>query len=297
MSLSHSLPPKQSSPKRASAKLKLPPALQQQWQQSREQIAANPRLGWGLWCLLLLALLYVNLVLRDSRDSLSLDLYTLQQRAVELGVELDPKASAQPKVKADVKPIASSGVDSAAQSVTESEQVVASTPSAEAELALNTQPNSDANSGLSNESNSPSSRAPNTETNDEQDDWPARLAQAKAALAKQEAYFGQADSEALARADVQANVNSLLVAIGLERSRIEVSAAPAINESTGLVPLQLKVSGQASGDQLLTLLGGLEHAKPSYTISSLNALQGENVTQLSYSILATVWYQPFEATP
>lgn len=201
--------------------------------QSRAQLNANPRLGWALWCLLLIALLYVNLVLRDSRDSLSLDLYSLQQRAAELGVGL-----------------------------------------------------------AADKGNS----LPSADDNDESA-WPERLDQAKAALASQDAFFGQADSEALARADVQANVNSLLVATGLEKSRIEVSAAPQANPATELVPLQLKVSGQARGDQLLTLLGGLEHAKPSYSISSLNALQGQNSEWLNYSLLATVWYQPFEAQP
>lgn len=193
--------------------------LRAQWQQSREQVIANPRLGWGLWCLLLIALLYVNLVLRDSRDALTLDLQSLQQRAVELG---------------------------------------------------------DAGS---------------------QNDWSERLAQAKTALAKQDTYFGKADNEALARADVQANVNSLLVATGLERNRIEVSGAPSVNENTGLIPLQLRLSGQARGEQLLTLLGGLEHAKPSYVVSSLNAAYGRNASDINYSLLATVWYHPFEAKP
>lgn len=204
--------------------MKLGLLLQHHWQQTREQLAANPRLGWGLWCLLLIALLYLNLVLSDSRDTLSLDLYSLQQRAAELGVGADISA---------------------------------------------------------------------TDSND----WSTRLTQAKATLSEQAIYFGEAESEALARADIQAHVNSLLVATGLERSRIEVSTASAIAPHTGLVPLQLKVSGGARGEQLLTLLGGLEHAKPSYTITSLNAMQGLNAEQLSYSLMATVWYQPFEAVP
>ncbi|MGB5855878.1 MAG: hypothetical protein WBH20_11550 [Oceanisphaera sp.] len=208
--------------------------VRQQVQQSREQLTANPRLGWGLWCLLLIALLYVNLVLRDSRDSLTLNLYSLQQRAAELGVGQGVIAENSPSTNGD-------------QNVESS--------------------------------------------------WPERLAQAKAALTAQETFFGQADSEALARADVQANVNSLLLATGLKRSRIEVSAAPQVNLATGLVPLQLKVSGQARGEQLLTLLGGLEYTKPSYSISSLNAIQGQNSEWVNYSLLATVWYQPFEAQP
>ena len=211
--------------------------LQHQWQQSRQQLAANPRLGWGLWCLVIILLLYANLVLRDNRDERALDLYSLQQRAAELGVV----------------PVQQSALIAAqAGAETESEP---------------------------------------------ESDWPARLAQANAALTKQEVYFGQAESEALARADVQASVNSLLVASGLERSLIEVSTAPAANASSGLVPLQLKISGQARGDQLLTLLGGLEHTKPSYAITSLNALQSINSEHLNYSLLATVWYQPFESTP
>lgn len=202
--------------------------LRYHWQQSREQLRANPRLGWGIWCLLLILLLYVNLVMRDNRELLTLDLQSLQQRAAELNMNAAPPNSA----------------DSAQENP---------------------------------------------------QDWLSRLSEAKAALAEQDVFFGDADNEALARADVQANVNSLLVASGLERSRIEVSAAPAIHPATGLIPLQLKVSGQARGEQLLTLLGGLEHAKPSYSINSLTVSQSVNSKQVNYNLLATVWFHPFEA--
>ena len=191
--------------------------LRAQWQQSRDQLASNPRLGWGVWCVLLILLLYINLVLKDSRIELGQDLQILQQRAVELG-------------------------------------------------------------DLS-----------------QQNDWPERLEAATAALAEQSTFFGEAENEALARADVQAKVNSLLVASGLERSRIEVSAAPTAAANSDLIALQLRISGEARGEQLLTLLGGLEHAKPSYLISSLTASQSINSEHVNYQLLATVWFKPFEA--
>lgn len=207
--------------------------LQAQWQRSREQLASNPRLSWGLWGVLLIALLYVNLVLQDNRDTQTLNLYSLQQRAAELGISN-----------------------------------VSVTTNADQEQAT-----------------------------DKNSNWLARLSMAEAALKEQSERFGEADSEALARADVQANINSLLVASGLKRTRIEVSAAPAPDLVTGLIPLQLKVNGQARGDQLLTLLGGLEHATPQYIITSLNVTQANRATQVSYQVLATVWYHPFEGAP
>ena len=60
----------------------------------------------------------------------------------------------------------------------------------------------------------------------------------------------RADSEAFARADIQANAQALLAAQNLEQIRIEVSTAGKIDNATGLVPLQLRPAGNAQGEQL-----------------------------------------------
>lgn len=193
--------------------------LRRQWQQSRAQLAANPRLVWGLWVIALLALLYANLWLSDERalQTTRLDgLYLEQQDATGLMQNAD---------------------------------------------------------------------------------WPQRLEQAQAALAQQDERFGRAGSEALARADVQAALGSLLQRLDIARGRVEVSAAARPDATTGLVPLQVQISGQPKGDQLLALLAELEQGRPFYRIDSLTSTRGNRNAYVSLSLLATVWYHPWEATP
>lgn len=193
--------------------------LRQQWQQSRAQLAANPRLGWGLWAIALLGLVYANLWLSDQRavQSTRLDgLYLEWQDAAELAGNAD---------------------------------------------------------------------------------WPARRQQVQQALAQQGSRFGKAGSEALARAEVQATLGALLQQLEIDRGRVEVSAAARPDAATGLVPLQVQLSGRPSGDQLLELLAGLEQGTPRYRIEQLNITQSKRNRYVTVSLLATVWYQPWESTP
>lgn len=192
--------------------------LQQQWQQSRQQIAANPRLAWGLWCIGLLALFYANLLLSDQRTLLRSDLnslYLQQQDAVDLSKNAD---------------------------------------------------------------------------------WSQRLSQAEQALKQQASRFGQAESAALARAEVQAALGRQLKQHHIERGRVEVSAAPAVNADTGLVALQVQLTGQAKGDQLLTLLAEIEQGQPYYRVDSLTTTRSPRSQHLNLTLLATVWYLSVESS-
>lgn len=193
-------------------------SLQQQWQQSRAQLAANPRLAWGLWCILLLALLYTNLLLSDQRSQLTTQL---------VGLHLEQQDAAQ------------------------------------------------LNQGIS---------------------WAEREQQTQQALKEQANRFGQADSESLARAEVQAKLGELARQNGVERSRVEVSAAPQADADSSLVPLQVQLNGRLTGDQLLTLLAELEQNTPYYRIESLVTTQGPRSNTLNLDLLATVWYRPWEAS-
>lgn len=195
--------------------MKVSQQLQQQWQQSRQQIAANPRLGWGLWCIGLLALLYANFLMSDQRALLGTELRSLyldQQDAISLSQDAD---------------------------------------------------------------------------------WPARLAQAQQALEQQAARFGTADSEALARAEMQASLGQLLQRHQIERGRVDVSAAAKADANTGLVPLQVQITGRPAGDQLLALLAELEQGPLYYRIDNVTATQGPRNRYVSFTLLATAWYHPW----
>lgn len=193
--------------------------LREQWQQSRAQLAANPRLGWGLWAIALLGLLYANLWLSDQR--------ALQTTRLD-GLYLEWQDAAS--------------------------------------LAGNA-------------------------------DWPARLQQAQQALAQQASRFGSAGSEALARAEVQAALGELMQSLNIAQGRVEVSAAPRPHAASGLMPLQVQITGRPKGDQLLALLHRLESGTPFYRIDSLTTTRGPRSQFISLNLLATVWYQPWESTP
>lgn len=189
---------------------------QQQWQQSREQWQANPRLRWGVWTMLFIMLLWLNLVASDWRTGLAGE----QQQAAEQWQQQQTLAGSQ--------------------------------------------------------------------------HWQQRLEQARAATGEQSRHFGKAASESLARADVQARVAAELARLGLEKARIEVSAAPAADAATGLVPLQLRVSGQAGGDRLLALVQALEQGSPLLRIEQVTA-NNQRGRYVIFSLTATVWYHPFGA--
>ncbi len=126
-----------------------------------------------------------------------------------------------------------------------------------------------------------------------QDEWVARLDEIRTALDQQaERHFGSADSEAFARADIQANAQALLAAQNLEQIRIEVSTAGKIDNATGLVPLQLRLAGNAQGEQLYALIAAMETGQPTYRIDSLN-VQAQRESHLIFSLIGTVWYRPW----
>jgi len=126
-----------------------------------------------------------------------------------------------------------------------------------------------------------------------QDEWVARLDEMRTALDQQaERHFGSADSEAFARADIQANAQALLAAQNLEQIRIEVSTAGKIDNATGLVPLQLRLAGNAQGEQLYALIAAMETGQPTYRIDSLN-VQAQRESHLIFSLIGTVWYRPW----
>lgn len=129
----------------------------------------------------------------------------------------------------------------------------------------------------------------------EQDEWVERLEQVRARLDEQlSRHFGRAESEAFARADIQAGAQALLAAQSLDKIRIEVSTAGKPESTTGLIPLQLRLAGNAQGEQLYALIVSLESGKPSYRIDNLN-VQSQRGQHLVFSLVASVWYQPWEA--
>lgn len=129
----------------------------------------------------------------------------------------------------------------------------------------------------------------------EQDEWLERHTQARSRLNQQaKQHFGRAESEALARADIQANSQSLLAQQQLQQIRIEVSTAGQPDAVTQLIPLQLRLSGNAQGEQLFNLITQLENASPSYRIDSLNVNNQLN-SHLVFSLIASVWYEPWSA--
>lgn len=129
----------------------------------------------------------------------------------------------------------------------------------------------------------------------EQDEWLERQTQARSQLEQQATrHFGRAESEALARADIQANTQSLLAQQQLQQIRIEVSTAGQPDAATQLIPLQLRLSGNAQGEQLFNLITTLEGASPGYRIDSLNVNAQRN-SHLVFSLIASVWYEPWSA--
>ena len=127
----------------------------------------------------------------------------------------------------------------------------------------------------------------------DQNEWIERLDQARAQLDEQaQRRFGTADSEAFARADIQANAQALLAQQNLEQIRIEVSTAGKADPATGLIPLQLRLAGNAQGEQLYALIAAMEAGTPGYRIDNLN-VQAQRGSHLVFSLIASVWYLPW----
>lgn len=190
---------------------------QQEWHKVRGQLAENPRLRLGFFAIPLIALLYLNLLLSDSRGE--------QHTAIaELHSEL-----------LDAKQLAKQG------------------------------------------------------------EWESRLEQARAELDKQQrVYFGRAESEALARADIQTYAKAQLEKQRLQQIRIEVSTAGKSDPQTQLIPLQLQLAGTAQGPQLHGLIRALESGTPRYRIDTLN-VQSQSGQSLLFTLIASVWYAPWGA--
>jgi hypothetical protein len=128
-----------------------------------------------------------------------------------------------------------------------------------------------------------------------QNEWTERLEQARGELDKQQlAYFASADSEALARADIQTYAKTQLERQHLQQIRIEVSTAGKTDPHTQLIALQLQLAGTAQGTQLYALLSALETGTPRYRIDSLN-VQSQSGQRLVFSLIASVWYAPWGA--
>lgn len=129
-----------------------------------------------------------------------------------------------------------------------------------------------------------------------QDYWTERLDQARERLDEQrKSHFGSAESEAFARADIQASARQLIDAQRLEKIGIEVSTARQPDPQTGLIALQLRLTGNAQGEQLFNLVAALENAKPTYRIDALN-VNAQRDQYLTFSLIASVWYTPW-STP
>lgn len=126
-----------------------------------------------------------------------------------------------------------------------------------------------------------------------QHEWLERLDQAREQLEQQrQNKFGKADSEAFARADIQANAKTALEHQNLQKVRIEVSTAGKVDPVSQLIPLQLRLLGSAQGAQLFSLIVELESSTPKYRIDSVNA-QSQNGESLAFTLIATVWYSPW----
>ncbi len=126
-----------------------------------------------------------------------------------------------------------------------------------------------------------------------QSEWTSRLERARTELDKQQrAYFGSADSEALARADIQTYAKVQLEEQHLQQIRIEVSTAGKSDPQTQLIPLQLQLAGTAQGAQLYALISALESGTPRYRIDTLN-VQSQSGQSLLFTLIASVWYAPW----
>lgn len=126
--------------------------------------------------------------------------------------------------------------------------------------------------------------------------WPDRLAQVRQGLDATAHHFGRAQSEALARADLQSRIAALLKENGLAQGQIEVSSAPASDAATALTPLQLRISGRAKALGLLKVINRLERADPVLRVENLT-ISNQVGDELIYNLIATVWFHPFGATP
>ena len=126
--------------------------------------------------------------------------------------------------------------------------------------------------------------------------WPDRRAQVRQGLDATSRHFGRAQSEALARADLQSRIAALLKENGLAQGQIEVSSAPAADAATALTPLQLRISGRAKALGLLKVINQLERTDPVLRVENLT-ISNQVGDELIYNLIATVWFHPFGATP
>lgn len=126
--------------------------------------------------------------------------------------------------------------------------------------------------------------------------WPERLEQVRKELDATSRHFGRAQSEALARADLQSRIAALLKENGLAQGQIEVSSAPSADAATALTPLQLRINGRAKALGLLKVINQLERTDPVLRVENLT-ISNQVGDELIYNLIATVWFHPFGATP
>ena len=126
--------------------------------------------------------------------------------------------------------------------------------------------------------------------------WPERLEQVRKELDATSRHFGRAQSEALARADLQSRIAALLKENGLAQGQIEVSSAPSADAVMALTPLQLRINGRAKALGLLKVINQLERTDPVLRVENLT-ISNQIGDELIYNLIATVWFHPFGATP
>ena len=126
--------------------------------------------------------------------------------------------------------------------------------------------------------------------------WPERLEQVRKELDATFRHFGRAQSEALARADLQSRIAALLKENGLAQGQIEVSSAPSADAVMALTPLQLRINGRAKALGLLKVINQLERTDPVLRVENLT-ISNQVGDELIYNLIATVWFHPFGATP
>ncbi len=124
------------------------------------------------------------------------------------------------------------------------------------------------------------------------DSWQQRLTQARAANKALDKHFGIAPNEALARAEVQSRVAALFTQFAVDQPQVEVSKSPQQLDQSGLVPLQLRVTGRTNGNGVVSLVNELEQHPPQLIVTALTVNNQMN-NQLNFTLLATVWYHPF----
>lgn len=128
------------------------------------------------------------------------------------------------------------------------------------------------------------------------EDWMGHLQQARTGSQALDQHFGRANSEALARAEVQNRLSKALNSLAINQPKLDVSRAPARHEQLQLIPFEVQVSGRTQGDMLLKLLENLESGSPLMRISALTVNNQMN-DYLYFTLQATVWYHPFGAHP